>query len=55
LQSCHTSLGGEADQGTAAERQGKKKKKTLSIGQPPAKPKRELLLKYQHQDWILEE
>jgi hypothetical protein len=31
-----------------------KKKKKLPTGQPPGKTKTELL-KYQHQDWILEE
>jgi hypothetical protein len=43
---------GEADQAAAAERQ---KKKKVPTGQLPGKTKTELLLKYQHQDWILEE
>jgi hypothetical protein len=43
---------GEADQAAAAER---RKKKTLPTGQTPGKTKTELLLKYQNQDWILEE
>jgi hypothetical protein len=43
---------GEANQAAAPERQ---KKKKLHIGQPPGKTKTELLLIYQHQDWILEE
>jgi hypothetical protein len=32
-----------------------KEKKALPIGQPPGKSKTELLLRYQHQDWVLEE
>jgi hypothetical protein len=41
----------EVDQAATAKR--RKKKKPLSTGQPPGKT--ELLLKYQHQDWIMEE
>jgi hypothetical protein len=47
----HLTEGG-ADQEAATERQ---KKKTLSTNQPPGKIMTELLLKYQHQDWMLEE
>jgi hypothetical protein len=43
---------GEADQPAAAERQ---KKETLPTSQPPGKTTAELLLKCQHQDWMLEE
>jgi hypothetical protein len=47
---------GEADQAAAAEnRRRRRKKKTLPTGQPLGKTKTELLLKYQHQNWILEE
>jgi hypothetical protein len=49
---------GEADQAAAAEREEKKKKKKknpLPTDQPPGKIKRELLLQYKHQDWLLEE
>jgi hypothetical protein len=45
---------GRADQAAAAERQ-KKKKKTLLTSQSPGKTTPELLLKYQHQDGMLEE
>jgi hypothetical protein len=41
---------GRADKAAAAERQ--KKKNTT---QPPDNTMTELLLKYQHQDWMLEE
>jgi hypothetical protein len=40
-----------ADQAAAPERQ---KKKTLPTNQPPGKITTELLLKYQHQDWMLD-
>jgi hypothetical protein len=43
---------GGADQKADTERQ---KKKTLSTNQPPGETMTELLLKYQHQDWMLEE
>jgi hypothetical protein len=43
---------GEADQAAAIERQ---KIKSLPTGQPPSKTMTELLLKYQHQDKMLEE
>jgi hypothetical protein len=43
-----------ADQAAAAERQ-KKKKQTLPTSQPSGKTTTELLLKHQHQDWMLEE
>jgi hypothetical protein len=45
--------GGGANQAAATERQ--KKKRTLPTGQPPGETMTELLLKYQHQDWMLEE
>jgi hypothetical protein len=32
-----------------------KQKNTLPISQPPSEITTELLLKYQHQDWMLEE
>jgi hypothetical protein len=32
----------------------RKKNKPLLTGEPPGKTKTELLLKHQHQDWILE-
>jgi hypothetical protein len=47
----HLTEGG-ADQAVATESQ---KKKTLPTSQPPGKTTTELLLKYQHQDWTLEE
>jgi hypothetical protein len=47
---------GEADQAAATERKKEKTKKNpLPTGQPLSKTKTELLPKYQHQDWILEE
>jgi hypothetical protein len=45
---------GEADQAVATEIQ-KKRKKKIPKGQQPGKTKTELLLKYQHQERILEE
>jgi hypothetical protein len=44
--------GGGAAQAAAVERQ---KKKTLPTNQPPCKLASQLLLKYQHHDWMLEE
>jgi hypothetical protein len=44
--------GAGADQAAAAERQ---KNKTLPTNQPPGGTTAELLLKCQHQDWMLEE
>jgi hypothetical protein len=41
-----------ADQAVVTERQ---KKKTLLTNKPPSETTTELLLKYQHQDWKLEE
>jgi hypothetical protein len=41
-----------ADQAAALERQ---KKKTLPTIQPPGETMKKHLLKYQHQDWMLEE
>jgi hypothetical protein len=46
----HLTEGG-ADQAAASEKQKKKKNTT----QPPGKTTTELLLKHQHQDWILGE
>jgi hypothetical protein len=43
---------GGADKAAATERQ---KKKTLPTSQPPGKATKELLLKYQYQDWMVEE
>jgi hypothetical protein len=51
LQKPHLTEGGD-DQAAATERQ---KKKTLPTSQSPGKTTTELLLKYQHQDWMLEE
>jgi hypothetical protein len=51
LKLSHITEGG-ADQAAAAERQ---KKKTLLTSQPPGETMTEFLLKYQHQDWMLEE
>jgi hypothetical protein len=45
-------IGGGTAQAAAAERQ---KKKTLPTNQPPGETMTELLLKYQKQDWMLEE
>jgi hypothetical protein len=46
----------EADQAAAAERQKKNKTKQNTTHRPTTnKTKKEILLKYQHQDWILEE
>jgi hypothetical protein len=47
----HLTEGG-ADQAATTERQ---KQKTLPTNQPPGKTTTELLLKYQHQNWMLEE
>jgi hypothetical protein len=44
--------GGGADLAAAAERQ---KKKTRLTGESPGETTTEFLLKYQHQDWMLEE
>jgi hypothetical protein len=49
----HLTRGG-ADQAAASERQ-KRKKKKKKITQPLGETATELLLKYQHQDWMLEE
>jgi hypothetical protein len=43
--------GGVVEQAAAAERQ---KNKTLPTNQPPGETMTELLLKCQHQDWMLE-
>jgi hypothetical protein len=43
---------GGADQAGATERQ---KKKMLPTNQPPGETRTEDLLKYQHQEWMLEE
>jgi hypothetical protein len=59
----HTNLNiateGRADQAAASERQKKKEKekgkKEKKKAQPPGESITELLLKYQHQDWMLEE
>jgi hypothetical protein len=50
----HLTEGG-ADHAAATERQKKKKKKTLPKSQEPGETTTELLLKYQHQNWMLEE
>jgi hypothetical protein len=47
----HPTEGG-ADQAAASKRQKKEKNNTT---QPPGKSMTELLLKYQHQDWMLKE
>jgi hypothetical protein len=52
LKLLHLTEGG-SDQAAAAERQKKTKQKNTT--QPPSKITTELLFKYQHQDWMLEE
>jgi hypothetical protein len=50
----HLTEGG-ADQAAASERQKKTKQNKINTTQPPGKTMTELLLKYQDQDWMLEE
>jgi hypothetical protein len=54
MQSCHTSLW-EKQTKQQLLKDIRKKNKTLPAGQPPDKTKTELLLKYKHQDQMLEE
>jgi hypothetical protein len=51
LKLSHLTEGGD-DQEAAGER--KKKKQRLPTSQPPGETTTGLLLKYQHQDWMLE-
>jgi hypothetical protein len=48
----HTEEGADQTDTATTERQ---KKKTLTISQPPGETMTDLLLKYQYQDWMLEE
>jgi hypothetical protein len=54
LQSCHTLLQEKLNKQQLLKDR-RRKKKTLPTGRPPGKTKTELLLKYQHEDWIMEE
>jgi hypothetical protein len=46
---------GEDDHAAALKERRRRRKKTPSTTQPAGKTTTELLLKYQHQDWMLEE